>query len=719
VAGPLFSQHWHRVADLRLRLRHHASLHRHEYRGEPWYVLHDTLTGQVHRFTPEAYQIVGRLDGKRTLSEIWDQVSASLGDAMPTQQELIALIGRLHGANVLSGYGDIDIDELSRRQTKQKRGKWLQLVRSPLGIRIPLLDPERFIAASYPLVRPFISPLGGVLWLATLLLALVVAGVHWQSLTDNLADRVFGIGNLLMLALIYPLIKALHELGHAWATKDAGGEVHEVGVMLLVFFPVPYVDASAAAACPDKSRRMLVGAAGIMVELFLASLAMLVWAAAEPGLLRAVAFNVMLIAGVSTLLFNGNPLLRFDAYYVLADYLEIPNLFNRANQQLTYAVKRYLLGRRDVTSQARSRREACWLVSYALASFAYRLMIMVAIAVFVATKYLFVGVILALWSVTMTLLLPLFKMLKAMTVDDSLQGSRGRAWGWLFGGLMAVTLLLFLVPLPYATHVHGVVDSREPAQVRVGVSGELAELWVEDGQEVTAGDPLMRIAAPELGVEVRLLEARIREIQQELVANVRDAQAAAILRETLVPVERQLDDARQRAAATVVISPHTGLMLMPEGVPRLGSYLHRGTAVASVVRPEDLRIRTLLPAHVVERVRDDTRRVQLRLPGHEWDAAGSLLWVSPSSDHAIPSPVLSVQGGGHVAVDPSATTDDGSPRAFRRHYLADFAAGELLQEGGSLHLGGRVHVRIEHAPEPLGYRLWRDLRRSFLRLFEL
>lgn len=718
MAGPLFSQHWHRVADLRLRLRHHASLHRHEYRGEPWYVLHDTLTGQVHRFTPEAYQIVGRLDGKRSLSEIWDQVSASLGDAMPTQQELIALIGRLHGANVLSGYGDIDIDELSRRQTKQKRGKWLQLVRSPLGIRIPLLDPERFIAASYPLVRPFISPLGGVLWLATLLLALVVAGVHWQSLTDNLADRVFGIGNLLMLALIYPLIKALHELGHAWATKDAGGEVHEVGVMLLVFFPVPYVDASAAAACPDKSRRMLVGAAGIMVELFLASLAMLVWAAAEPGLLRAVAFNVMLIAGVSTLLFNGNPLLRFDAYYVLADYLEIPNLFNRANQQLTYAVKRYLLGRRDVTSQARSRREACWLVSYAVASFAYRLMIMVAIAVFVATKYLFVGVILALWSVTMTLLLPLFKMLKAMTVDDSLQGSRGRAWGWLLASLTAVALLLFLVPLPYATHVHGVVDSREPAQVRVGVSGELAELWVEDGQEVTAGDPLMRIAAPELGVEVRLLEARIREIQQELVASVRDAQAMAILRETLVPVERQLDDARQRAAATVVTSPHSGRLLMPEGVPRLGSYLQRGTAVASVVRPEDLRIRTLLPAHAVERVRDDTRRVQLRLPGHEWDAAGSLLWVSPSSDHAIPSPVLSVQGGGHVAVDPTATADDGSPRAFRRHYLADFAAGELLQEGG-LHLGGRVHVRIEHVPEPLGYRLWRDLRRSFLRLFEL
>ncbi|MBA2777287.1 HlyD family efflux transporter periplasmic adaptor subunit [Billgrantia kenyensis] len=718
MAGPLFSQHWHRVADLRLRLRHHASLQRHEYRGEPWYVLHDSLTGQVHRFTPEAYQIIGRLDGERTLREIWDQASAALGDAMPTQQELIALIGRLHGANVLSGHGDIDIDELSRRQGKQRRGKWLQLIRSPLGIRIPLLDPERFVAASYPFVRPFISPWGGAVWLLTLTLALVVAGMHWQSLTDNLADRVFGVGNLLLLALIYPLIKALHELGHAWATKDAGGEVHEIGVMLLVFFPVPYVDASAAAACPDKGRRMLVGAAGIMVELFLASLAMLVWAVAEPGLLRAVAFNVMLIAGVSTLLFNGNPLLRFDAYYVLADYLEIPNLFNRANQQLTYAVKRYLLGRRDVTGQAGSLREACWLVGYSLASFTYRLFIMVAIAVFVATQYLFIGVILALWSVTMTLLLPLFKLLKAMTVDDSLQGSRRRAWSWMFGALGLVALLLFVVPLPYATHVHGVIDSREPAQVRAGVSGVIAERWVEDGQQVAAGDPLMRIAAPELDVEVQLLEARQREIEQELLASVRDTQARAILRETLVPVERQLDDARQRASATVLSSPHSGLLLMPEGVPALGSHLQRGAAVAVVVRPEDLRVRTLLPAHQVERVRSDTREVRLRLPGHERDAPGELAWVSPSSDHVIPSPVLSVEGGGRVAVDPANRGDDGAPRAFRRHYVGDFSAAGLLASNLPLHLGGRVHVRIEHAPEPVGYRLWRDTRRSFLRLFE-
>ena len=132
--------------------------------------------------------------------------------------------------------------------------------------------------------------------------------------------------NLLLLWLVFPVIKLLHELGHAYAAKAGGGEVHEMGMMLLVFMPVPYVDATAAGGFRSKWRRALVGAAGMLVELFIASLCMFVWVLVEPGVMRAVAFNVMLIAGVSTVVFNGNPLLRFDGYYILSDLIEIPNL---------------------------------------------------------------------------------------------------------------------------------------------------------------------------------------------------------------------------------------------------------------------------------------------------------------------------------------------------------------------------------------------------------
>ncbi len=159
-----------------------------------------------------------------------------------------------------------------------------------------------------------------------MLTGVVLAVLHWPELTSDVTDRVLATENVALIMCVYPIVKSLHELGHAYATKVWGGEVHEVGVMLLVFIPVLYVDASASAAFRQKHRRIVVGAAGIMVEMALAAIALIVWIYAAPGLGRTVAFNVILIGGVSTLLFNGNPLLRFDGYYIFSDLIEIPNL---------------------------------------------------------------------------------------------------------------------------------------------------------------------------------------------------------------------------------------------------------------------------------------------------------------------------------------------------------------------------------------------------------
>ena len=182
--------------------------------------------------------------------------------------------------------------------------------------------------------------------------------MHWQELSSDVTDRVLSTENLFLLAFIYPFSRLFHEFGHAYAVKRWGGEVHEMGVMLIVFMPLPYVDASWSSAFPEKSRRMFVGAAGIMVDIFLASAAIIVWVLAEPGAVRAVAYNVIFVAGLSTLLLNGNPLLRFDSYYILADFLEIPNLADRANKYLGYLIKRYLLRIKDsISSRTGSRRE--------------------------------------------------------------------------------------------------------------------------------------------------------------------------------------------------------------------------------------------------------------------------------------------------------------------------------------------------------------------------
>lgn len=288
-------------------------------------MLQDAATGRFHRFTPAAYQVIGLLDGRRTVQHVWDAACERLGDDAPTQGETIRLLHQLHAADALQSGILPDTGELVRRHDTQRRRKWLQQLRSPLAVRIPLLDPNRFLDATLPVVRPLLGWLGAVLWLAAVTLGLLLAAIHWSELTANVRERVLAPQNLRLLAFAYPVVKALHELGHGYMVEAFGGEVHQMGIMLPVFMPIPYVDASASIAYPEKWRRALVGAAGMLTEVFLAALAIMVWVAAEPGVVRTLAYNVALIGSVSTLLFNGNPLLRFDGYYILSDLIEIPN----------------------------------------------------------------------------------------------------------------------------------------------------------------------------------------------------------------------------------------------------------------------------------------------------------------------------------------------------------------------------------------------------------
>ena len=232
-----------------------------------------------------------------------------------------------------------------------------------------------------------------------------------------------------MLLIAYPAVKALHELGHAYAIKRWGGEVHEIGLMFLVFMPVPYVDASDSLSFPSKWKRAFVASAGILVEALLAAIAMIVWESAESGMVRAFAFNVMLIGGVSTLFFNGNPLLRFDGYYVLSDIIEIPNLGRRANQYLGYALQKYLLGADPPTNPATAPGEPAWFLFYAIASFVYRLFIFTAIVLLVASKFFSLGIFLAIWTLFLMFGLPLLKHSWFLFTAPSLRRHRDRRFG--------------------------------------------------------------------------------------------------------------------------------------------------------------------------------------------------------------------------------------------------------------------------------------------------
>lgn len=394
----IFSPLWYRVAALQPHLRSHIQIHRHHYRGKLWYVLEDHSTGRHHRFKHAAYYIIAQMDGKKTIQDIWDRAVDHLKDDAPTQDEMIRLFGQLHSIDALLCDVPPDTIELFQRYQSHERLKWKQRLLSPLSIRFPLFDPEQFLNRWEFLVRFLFGWIGIVLWFTVVGSAVVLAGIHWTELTENITDRVLTPYNLIMLLLMYPIIKLLHEFGHAFATKVWGGEVHEIGIILLVFMPVPYVEASSATAFRDKRKRMVVGAAGMLVELFLAAVAMFIWLTVEPGVVHAIAYNTMLIGTVSTLLFNGNPLLRFDGYYILSDAIETPNLGSRSSNYIGYLIQRYLFGVSDAKSPASSTGERVWFMLYGIASFCYRMFIIAVIIVFVAGKFFIIGVAIAVWG---------------------------------------------------------------------------------------------------------------------------------------------------------------------------------------------------------------------------------------------------------------------------------------------------------------------------------
>jgi len=708
----LFSSSWYRVAGLKPFLRSHAEIHRQTFRGETWYVLQDHSTGRFHRFSAQAYYIIGLMDGTRNLQEIWEAACLHLGDEMPTQEEVITLLSQLDQADVLQSNISPDIGNLLHRSRKDRRNQFWSKVRSPVALRIPLLDPDRFLDKTIGMVAPFFTLPAAVAWCAIVIAAMVLAVLHWGELTQNLADRVLAMENLVLLWLIYPVVKTVHEFGHAWAVKRWGGEVHEMGIMLLVFFPVPYLDASTASAFRKKRRRMVVGFIGIGVEMLIAALALFAWVNLEPGAIRAVAFNVVIIAGVSTIFFNGNPLLRFDAYYILADYLEIPNLGIRANRYLGYLAQRYLVRNEEARFTLSNRRESFWLVTYGIASFIYRIFISIRIALFVAGKFFFIGVLIALWALVGLVVMPVTRLFRTILTVPELYKRRWRitALALAAGGLLLV--FVGAVPLPSTTMAEGVVWPGEHSQVRAGAAGTVRKVAARPNTRVSAGDALIVCDNPEIKAEVRVLSARLREYQaRHQKALATDRTEEKIIAEELSRIRSELRRAEERQQALVVRSPAAGRFVLPNAEDYPGRFLRRGEPLGYVVDQKETTVLAPIPQKQVGKIRHNVRSVSARPADRVFHRVpGRLIREVPAASTRLPTLAFSLEGGGSFALDPRSPEEQ---RSFQKLFYFEVALEEPLQD----RLGARVFLRFAHEAEPLASRWYRTLRRLFLRVF--
>jgi putative peptide zinc metalloprotease protein len=425
-----------------------------------------------------------------------------------------------------------------------------------------------------------------------------------------------------------------------------------------------------------------------------------------------VLYNVILIAGISTVVFNVNPLLRYDGYYILADLIQIPNLRSRANQYLTYVMERRLFGLKLPDFEA-TTGERQWFVFFAIASFCYRMFVVFAIALFIATQYFIVGIVLALWAILTSVFYPIFKGVGYLLLHPKLRRHRVRALSISGAIVVGLVVALCFAPVPLWSRAEGVISVPDDAQVRAGADGFLRTIVVKPGQPVLKGSPLIVAEDPTLEPHIRVLEAQLRLLQTRAQSELfTDKVRWEVTREEIQSAQAELDHAQTQARDLTIVSPTSGifvLLMPPDDLP--DRYVRKGQPLGYVVPSAMVRARVLVSQDEVDMVRSRTEGVEVKLAGRAYDTyRASIRREIPAASNKFSNLAMSSVGGGRVPVDP---TDTKEPKALNSWFEFEIE----MPATNVFVLGEHVYVRFEHGAEPVAWRVYRSVRQLFMRQF--
>jgi putative peptide zinc metalloprotease protein len=720
---------------LSLRMRADLTAHPQRWGRRRVWVIKDGVTLRYFHLSDEEYGLLQLLDGQSSLDEIQTEFERRWAPRKLGLPQLQAFLVRLHQDGLViseaTGQGDI----LRQRAGKLRWTAWRQTLSNPLAIRFRGIDPDRFLDWLYPHVRVLFSPACVTLCLLAIVSAILLVTARFEMLTTRLPDFqvFFNPRNLVWLAATVAAVKVLHEMGHALACKHFGGECHELGVMLLLFTPCLYCNVSDAWLLPRKWQRIAISAAGMYVELVIAAIATWLWWFSEPGLLNSWCLDLMFVCSVSTVLFNGNPLLPYDGYFIFSDLVEVPNLRQEASSLLRGAVARWWLGIDNAEERRLSTGPRALLVLFGVASMAYRWFVLLAMLWFcheVLRPYRLDILVQALGLTVIggALVAPIWNLAE-MIHDPRRSGQVKWRQALIRGGMfLSVVAVLMLMPLPYRLVVPVLLEPQGAARVYVSAPGKLLEP-IPQGK-VQKGQTLARLENAEIELEV--VQLRGQRDQQSLhlrhlkSQSVQGAQAAAQLpaaTQELADLEERLRQREADQQRLTLVSPTEGVVLPPPlqilresstgelprwtGTPldahNRGSFLETGTLVCSIGDPNRLEAMLAIDQTEIEAVRVGQRvRIQLdqSISGDLWGAITEIAKV----DLKVAPRELNGQEL------PTRRDEFGISRPVRPTYQArvELDAHEQILLNGA---AGRAKIYAE--PRSLARRLYRYVLNTF------
>ncbi len=702
---------WAALSQMRPTLRSHIRVFPQSFRGERWFVLLDETSGTHLRLNSQAYNVIGRFDGNATLDSICTVLNESSPEhGCPSTEEIIKLISQLHSMGALGGIKDKTTAQLvadhSSRQSSQRMKKFM----SPLMIRFPMLDPDRLLDRITPYTTGFFSKWAFLLWAVVVVTGFLVTVLAFADIRSQLSSDIFKPSNLVLLWMLYPLIKLVHEFAHAISVKHWGGEVHEMGITLLVLTPIPYVDASAASAFKSKWKRCMVSAAGIIAELFIAALAIILWVLSEPGLFNDCMLGLFMIGAVSTVIFNANPLLKFDGYFVLQDLIEIPNLYSRSSAWYRYAFKRYVLKLHGTVSPQTATGERRWFAVYGLAAFLYRFVVIISIVGFLLGKYLILGVVLAIWALLQQVFLPIGRFVKYLTSSPELNACRGSVIRNAALVVLVVAVIVFHFPLPKSTMASGIVWVPEQGQIYASTNGFVSDVYVLPGSHVKAGDLLVEMSDPDLELELLVEQSRldILGIERRIAIGNGDAEFAR-LKEDVIQKQELVEHLRERTSQLSVYAQADGVFTLPDQNGLTGKYYKQGDLIGHIVDPQRYIIQAVVPESDSALIHKSIKSASIRIAEHAGKRiTATVSRATPAADNRLPSAAMGAMGGGGIAV---ASTDPDGLTTVEKVFHLQLEPDEPLIVSG---VGERAYVKLHHDNESLAKRWFRTIQQVFL-----
>lgn len=561
-----------------LRLRPDLLLKPQDDAAGTW-VVKDPIALRFYLFGADEHFVLQRLDGSRTSEDILDEFARERAPRKLTRARLHEFLGSLSRSGLTcsdaAGQGAQLLERDSRQRSRTSWQGWINL----LAIRLPGVNPDAWLDRTYPALSWLFST-----WcLACCLLLWAVAGLvlveAWPAFRADMprVDQLLGSQNLPWLAAALAGVKVLHELAHAFTCKRFGGRCHEIGLMFLVFTPCLYCNVTDAWMLRSRWRRIAISAAGILTELHLAAIAVLVWRFTQPGVAHAISLNVIIVCSVGTILFNGNPLLKYDGYYMLSDLVRVPNLWSEARQRLFGRVGEWFLGA-PYNGPVEPPARAWALAAYALAAIVYRVVLTCTILLFLYRWLSPMGFDVLLLVVAMSVgaqTAYAWSIPVARWWADPRRFERMRIKPTMIFTLGAAAIVggFCFLPLPCRVAAPFVMQPREAERIYVATPGVLLESAIE-GTTVARGDLIARLENTELQDERLRIEGelqraltRVEALEANLASDSESAAQLAVAREVVADLRQQSALRETEASLLTIRAPAAGEVIPPPRAP--------------------------------------------------------------------------------------------------------------------------------------------------------